>query len=421
MQNRIIARSTSSSISLSRHFYNSTNYYHYDIANAYTPNQKSSPSPSLLQIQKRTNIDTTQSLAICHYTSHSDNPERSEQRQQRRQQREIEEHDKKNQWRSHNISISDQFIESASSYISTVRLMVASRLTSSLPDEDRIHLLRSLNVNAGDDNLSSKSSSSSSSSSSNHDTNTTSTNPRTSIGEAVAVIEATEAFSSSKRNRPTILTEDERRSIWKKAEKAAMERVNSDLLVQERRFALERWKIQLEEERQNDLENEGFMDDNDSRQRHALDEEDSNGDKVKRREETQIKADTHPVLGPVLVDLGYKRIHVTTARTLCAVPVWEKQRVYRHDRAKLMASDKLKSLELGLPGIIALHESKDGQLAILDGQHRVGMMAILEEKSLPDNIIYLDRVLVEVFPNHHYHHHQTTMTTSITPKKYSLK
>jgi len=126
------------------------------------------------------------------------------------------------------------------------------------------------------------------------------------------------------------------------------------------------------------------------------------------------------ILGPVLVDLGYKRVHLASARALAAIPIWEKQRVYRHDRAKVMASDKAKSEALGLPGIISLHERNDGRLAILDGQHRVGMMAILQERRKmrrkgakgaendtaddeandeeDTDCLDLERVLVEVFP-----------------------
>lgn len=109
----------------------------------------------------------------------------------------------------------------------------------------------------------------------------------------------------------------------------------------------------------------------------------------------------HPILGRPMVDLGYKRVHTVSARALSAVPIWERQRVYRHDRARTMASDKMKSLDTGLPGIITLHEDTDGQLSILDGQHRVGMMAILQDKrdKVEDSLLDLDRILVEVFPN----------------------
>ena len=45
-----------------------------------------------------------------------------------------------------------------------------------------------------------------------------------------------------------------------------------------------------------------------------------------------------------------------------------------------MAKDKKKTLWLGIPGVISLMEDDDGRLSILDGQHRVGMMALLEEE-----------------------------------------
>jgi len=119
-------------------------------------------------------------------------------------------------------------------------------------------------------------------------------------------------------------------------------------------------------------------------------------------------AEVHPILGPVLIDFGYKRIHTVSAETLATIPVWKKQRIYRHNRAKAMAQDKLKTLHLGLPGVICVHEEENGKLSILDGQHRVGMMSILQEKhrqqqqtgtAAPvDEWIDLDHVLVEVYP-----------------------
>lgn len=52
-------------------------------------------------------------------------------------------------------------------------------------------------------------------------------------------------------------------------------------------------------------------------------------------------------------------------------------------------------MHLGLPGIIGLHEDENGKLSIIDGQHRVGMCSILQEKTNADA---LDRILVEVYP-----------------------
>ena len=46
----------------------------------------------------------------------------------------------------------------------------------------------------------------------------------------------------------------------------------------------------------------------------------------------------------------------------------------------VMAKDKRKTLWMGIPGVISLMEDDDGRLSILDGQHRVGMMALLAEE-----------------------------------------
>ena len=115
----------------------------------------------------------------------------------------------------------------------------------------------------------------------------------------------------------------------------------------------------------------------------------------------------HPVLGPVLVDLGYKRIHLVSSGKLGTIPVWNRNRTYRNNRAKSMATEKMKSMELGFPGVIGLHEASTGKLSIIDGQHRVGMMAALKEtinKKIEkgDSVDNYDnvfgRVLVEVYP-----------------------
>ena len=118
----------------------------------------------------------------------------------------------------------------------------------------------------------------------------------------------------------------------------------------------------------------------------------------------------HPVLGPVVADLGYKRIHFVSSGRLSTVAVWNRNRTYRNNRAKSMANDKMQTMDLGFPGSICLHEAKNGKLSIVDGQHRVGMMASLKglinkkiEKgqdlgSLKDADEIFEKVLVEVYP-----------------------
>ena len=259
-------------------------------------------------------------------------------------------------------SANESFLESASSYLSSFRLKVASTLSSSLTPSERSQLLNNLK---GTFQESSK------------PAPTKKAEPNTvqrSIGEAVAAAVAKEAS-----NRAQIL-DSEREFIYQRAERAVLDRVENDLVMQERRVALERWTKDLEEEKQRlsqageDYDEEAAVDVN--------------------------RLGDHAILGPALVDLRYKRVHLVSAKQLSAIPIWEHQRVYRHDRAKVMAKDKLKSLPLGFPGIISLHEATDGTLSILDGQHRVGMLTLLLEKLQDDDDKgqLLEQILVEVFP-----------------------
>lgn len=135
------------------------------------------------------------------------------------------------------------------------------------------------------------------------------------------------------------------------------ERIQKEREEHERELAFERWK------------------ENAAREQQQLKVED-----VKQQEETSNNNAHHPILGPQIAHLPYKRIHLTSAATLASLPVYEKQRAYRHDRATNMAKDKKKTLWMGIPGVISLMEEDDGRLSILDGQHRVGMMALLEEE-----------------------------------------
>jgi hypothetical protein len=111
--------------------------------------------------------------------------------------------------------------------------------------------------------------------------------------------------------------------------------------------------------------------------------------------------ETHPILGKCIADLGYKRVHLISIEKLIHIPVWEKQRIYRHERAIQMAKDKRKTVHLGLPGVMGIHENIDtGDLRILDGQHRIGMLAILSEQNKNNAADqFKDKpVVVEVYP-----------------------
>jgi hypothetical protein len=130
-------------------------------------------------------------------------------------------------------------------------------------------------------------------------------------------------------------------------------------------------------------------------------------DAIRSASNAESGSDVHPVLGPIISDLGYKRIHLVSSGKLGTLPVWNKNRIYRNDRAKSMAAEKMKSMHLGFPGVICVHEEKDGKLSILDGQHRVGMMAAIRAKrnkdseasgtTFADDFMF-DQILVEVYP-----------------------
>lgn len=194
--------------------------------------------------------------------------------------------------------------------------------------------------------------------------------------------ERMEAELAATRERMRRDEEERRRARLKEEEEREARRTREE--------AFERWKMDVERERRRE-EGEGALPD---------------------------RSRSHPVLGPEVASLPYKRIHLTPASTLASLPVYEDQRAYRHDRAKVMARDKKKTLWMGIPGIISLVEDEEGRLSIVDGQHRVGMMSLLEEEqrrireegsgiigiagangAAKDELVDLDldNVLVEVF------------------------
>lgn len=114
--------------------------------------------------------------------------------------------------------------------------------------------------------------------------------------------------------------------------------------------------------------------------------------------------ENHPVLGSLIADLGHKKIYKANIEKLASLPVWKKQRIFRVERAEKIVRDKLKqNHKFGLPGIITLCEGADGNLKVLDGQHRVAALSILtklkREGLKGDGKLVFDPevVLVEVF------------------------
>jgi hypothetical protein len=163
-----------------------------------------------------------------------------------------------------------------------------------------------------------------------------------SVEELVAEAKTKEAL------RVTEKYEEEWEKREAEVERAVRKRLESDLELQRRQIAFEKWKEDLEREKQRQ-QAEANDNDNDN------DNEDDDSSTLS----TSLAAEAlgeHPILGPVVCDLGHKRVHLSTVERLASLPVWEKQRFFRHERAKSMAKDKAKSLHTGLPGVIGIYE-----------------------------------------------------------------
>uniref|UniRef100_A0A7S2XHN0 Uncharacterized protein n=1 Tax=Lotharella oceanica TaxID=641309 RepID=A0A7S2XHN0_9EUKA len=109
------------------------------------------------------------------------------------------------------------------------------------------------------------------------------------------------------------------------------------------------------------------------------------------------EANSHPVLGTLVADLGYKKVYRASLESLQNMPMWEKQRAYRDERAKKIAKDKKDSVvKGGFPGCLVAYEFKQTRaIGLLDGQHRLGAQKHMAANGLCDP--EANNVLVEVF------------------------
>ena len=203
-------------------------------------------------------------------------------------------------------------------FFSNLRLNVIKVLTASLAHEQRQNLLSSLGA---------------------LDKETAEQQKHSSVGEAVA-----KAIAQEAAKRDTLL-EQEQENIIKRAQQAMEQRILNDIVIQERQVALERWKRELKQEEEQQ-----------QREKNTTTIQTLTVSKSVDAKLEEPSSKVHPILGPMLYDLGFKRVHLMSIKALSAIPIWSQQRSYRHDRAKIMAADKMKSLDLGLPGIISIHE-----------------------------------------------------------------
>ena len=108
----------------------------------------------------------------------------------------------------------------------------------------------------------------------------------------------------------------------------------------------------------------------------------------------------HPLYGQLLADLGYKRIYLSSAKTVVrSIPIWHLQRPTDYSRVAEMGKNKYM-----FPGCISVFEfvgvdrprfDVPQTFGIFDGQHRVHAAAkILQEKSEINDF----KLTLEVFP-----------------------
>ena len=241
---------------------------------------------------------------------------------------------------------------SAAETYASLRWKFATTLTQSLSRDEQNELLGRLTVKEPQTN------------NNNNNNNETAEAETKADDEKVAMHSIAEAVAAARTQEAQMQKakwEKEKSKLMAEAEAAAKARVENELLIQHRRLAFERWQKDLEKESKissssPNTDNPVVSENNQSDATEATTVDDQEPTRQPSMEDEPMSISDHPVLGSAIADLGYKRVHVASVASLKSLPVWEKQRTFRPKRAQSMASDKMKSLHLGMPGIIALHE-----------------------------------------------------------------
>jgi hypothetical protein len=105
----------------------------------------------------------------------------------------------------------------------------------------------------------------------------------------------------------------------------------------------------------------------------------------------------HPIFGEKIKDLGYKTVYLTSIASLIPAQVWERQRILRPDRAARIAASKIQTGRAAtLSGVITMYlDKKTGKAGIVDGQHRVGALMLLEQQGHWDRL--KRNIIIDVF------------------------
>lgn len=223
--------------------------------------------------------------------------------------------------------------ESANELFSSLRWKAANALTLSLSEEERQRLLARIHPSAATKDAESSAAATAA--------------PKPEAVSSKSIAEAVAAARLEEAQKHETKWKAEREQLLAEADRAARARVESELATQQRRMQFEQWQKAVEAERRS-------MVNQSTTTMNAVEPVTVEAQVV--QETSSLSEDHHPILGPMVKDLGTKRLYLVSADTLENIPVWEKQRTFRPDRAKSMAQDKMKTLHLGWLGAIVLHE-----------------------------------------------------------------
>ena len=95
----------------------------------------------------------------------------------------------------------------------------------------------------------------------------------------------------------------------------------------------------------------------------------------------------HHIFGSLVAEVGQKRVYLSSVEKLVSCDIWQKQRILRMERARLIADTKIAAADISkagpcFPGSISLVEDENsGNVAIIDGQHRLAAMVMMSNEN----------------------------------------
>lgn len=220
-------------------------------------------------------------------------------------------------------SSASSLLNSAAEYYSSLRWKVAASLTESLPKDQQKELLGRLNILPPPESIKPEETNAAASPKAKEIELET----QNSIAEAVAAARAEEAKKQKEQ------WETQSAKLVAEAEEAARKRIENELLIQHRRMAFEKWQHEVNQ--QSSSEAAASSNGEQQHQQPAKTQPTEATKEIQKKDTVQQTIPTvaeepfsvadHPVLGPSVADLGYKRVHIASVATLKSLPVWKKQ------------------------------------------------------------------------------------------------